>query len=200
MSVRITSYNVCYTKLLREISDISAITNLNVNTLDLSYNQISDLRGFEGFRFSEVVNINLEGNLITDITPLRNIQFMVPEYAHNQCLNLDNNQISDLSPIKNFLHIYVMSFNNNQISDLGPLSELQESVYFTSLSFDNNKIQDISPLRNCKRLEYLSLQNNRISDISVLADLPYLEEVNLSGTQITDWSYVSHIKIVTGIE
>ena len=123
---------------------------------------------------------------------------VLAEFTNLHELVLQNNQISDLRPLSESTNLRRLFLSGNQISDLAPLSEL---TYLKFLSLGNNPISDLSPLAKLTNLEYLYLGGrNQISDLSALSGLTNLNRLSFSGRQISDWSSVSHLRLLIGWE
>lgn len=98
--------------------NIQAITTLkNLQVLDLSFNSVTDLTGFENL--TQLLSLDLACNYITDVSPLANLTNL----TH---LNLGDNPIQDLSPL----------FNLTQLQEL----EVGTESSFGELAFANHQI------------------------------------------------------------
>ena len=159
-----------YTSLIAEannISDISILNNIKVDSLNLSNNKITDLTNFhndtvkmielsynqieKGFEtLKNVDNIYLDHCGISNLDGFSNLEKV-------QYLMLDNNNITSLKLLQNLNQFSSLSVNNNKISDL---SEIPEFKNLYNLSLDNNDIVDITPLNKIKTLNTLSISGN----------------------------------------
>ncbi len=89
----------------------------------------------------------LEGNQITDLTPLTGLKSMF-------YLDLGENQIADLTPLAGLPILGVLRLDGNQITDLKPLASLLSLSYLDLSDNPNltkaeiNKLQKIFP--SCK--------------------------------------------------
>lgn len=98
--------------------NIQAITTLkNLQVLDLSFNSVTDLTGFENL--TQLLSLDLACNYITDVSPVANLTNL----TH---LNLGDNPIQDLSPL----------FNLTQLQEL----EVGTESSFGELAFANHQI------------------------------------------------------------
>ena len=147
--------NVIAGNLGKQLGDpITRRDMTKLKEIDLDNQNISDLTGLEF-----AVNLNLDNNSITDLSPLSGLTNLIS-------LSLNNNAIEDISPLKNLTKLENLRLNNNSISDLSPLKKLTKLSY---LSLDNNDIEDISPLKRLikpKNLKNLSLKNNPLNKTS----------------------------------
>ncbi|MEG5162530.1 leucine-rich repeat domain-containing protein [Microcoleus sp. AT3-A2] len=146
----------------------------NLTNLNLENNQISDLTPLQSL--TNLTNLNLGNNQISDLTPLQSLTNLIE-------LNLENNQISDLTPLQSLTSLKYLNLDNNQISDLTPLKFL---TCLTYLNLDNNQISDLTPLQSLTCLTYLNLDNNQISDLTPLKSLTILTYLNLDNNQISN--------------
>ena len=167
-----------------QISDLSPLSGLtNLEWLFLSTNEISDLSPLSGL--ANLASLSLGENEISDLSLISNL-------VNLNVLHLDNNPISgDLAPLSGLTNLWRLTLINNQIDDVSPLSNL---VNLNVLQLDNNQISDVSPLSNLVSLTVLGLNENQISDLSPLAGLTMLEMLYLYGNPITDWSPIEHMR------
>ena len=155
--------------------------------LDAPRTDIRNLIGLE--HATNLTNLSLYGNKISDITPLTNLTIL-------RQLHLDNNKISDLSPLANLTAFRgQLTFKNNEISDLSPLANLTAITRWLDLR--GNQISDISPLANLTALTQLYLDNNQISDISPLANLTALTQLFIGNNQINDITPLKDLTAIT---
>jgi len=122
---------------------------------------------------SEYSSILLNGEKITDITPL---QYLVQVDE----LSLRNNHINDISPLSKLVNLKDISLGNNPIKDISSLEKLKQ---LERLSLYNDNLIDISPLGRIKSLKSLSLSSNN-KNKEVLRNLTNLETLFIDG--VTD--------------
>ena len=91
-------------------------------------------------------------------------------------LSLRRNQIKDLSPIAYFKNIVDLRLFDNQISDLTPLAGLEN---LQSLTLGRNQVVSVAPLKGLAKLDFLSLFDNQITDVTPLAGLTNLNRLEL---------------------
>ncbi len=160
-----------------QISDISPLRGLGkLETLSLDSNRISDISALTGL--VELTELNLDNNQISDISALRGLKNLIMLY-------LINNQISDISALELLVNLERLYLINNQISDISALELL---VNLEGLSLNQNRISNISALTGLVELTVLRLDHNRISDISALTGLGKLETLWLYHNYISDFS------------
>jgi len=149
----------------------------SMKSLELSGNQVSDLRPLSGL--TNLMILGLNANQISDISPLSGLSGLTTLY-------LDENQVSDLTPLSR-LNLTHLSASENQISDIGPLSGL---TYLAILTLDSNQISAITALSGLSRLRALQLDGNRISNLTPLSGLDLLA-LEIADNQVSDISPLS---------
>jgi len=121
--------------------------------------------------------LNLSHNLITDLTPIRNL-------LHIRELHIGQNRLTSLDVVRNLSALTVLDFHDNLIEDLSPI------VHCTQLTIvrgGKNRVHSISAIADdvakLKCLELLNLSANKLlyySEIDVLAALPKLRQLELN--------------------
>ncbi len=140
---------------------------VNLQSLDLRLNQISDISPLSG-----LVNLrylSLSRNKVSNLSGLSGL-------VNLEHLDLHGNGISDISPLSSLTHLQTLILRMNRITDLTPLSTLTE---LRTLAIWDNQISDISPLSQLTNLEDLELAQNDITDISALMGLTSLRGLDL---------------------
>jgi len=123
--------------------------------VNLSGSEITDSRLAEMVRNGDipgdVTTLYLNGNEITDISPLKSLTGLTELY-------LNSNNINNLSSLQSLNRLTVLSLNDNRsISDLSPLKSLNN---LQNLDVSYNNISDFSPLKSLSRLRMLDISNN----------------------------------------
>ncbi len=170
---------------IRDLTGLECATYLR--NLNLEGNNISDVSPLRRRGLTYLSHLNLEGNNISDVSPLRELTVL-------KNLNLGGNNISDVSPLRGLTYLGHLNLEGNNISDVSPLREL---TYLGHLNLEGNNISDVSPLRELTYLGHLNLEGNNISDVSPLRELTYLGHLNLEGNNISD---VSPLRGLTYLE
>ena len=143
-------------------SDIIPVRHMiNLEVLNLSGNQISDLTPLSGLKKLKVLFL-YDNKRISDLSPLSSLKNLTD-------LGLYDNRISDLSPLSNLTNLTRLTLDDNQISDLSPLENL---VNLTELGLRYNKVSDLKPLSGLRNLKKLNLGNNQIRDLSPVDHVP----------------------------
>lgn len=148
------------------LTSLAALERLPaLKEVDAAHNHISVLSSFA----TELDELDLSHNLIGDLNEIAGIAKNTPH-----ALNLNNNLIRDLSPIpKYFPKLYSLEINHNRVDSLEPLAELHElsrinashnrivdiSVLarlpqLTGLDLDGNRIQDFGVLKEIPGLKH----------------------------------------------
>ncbi|TAL18161.1 hypothetical protein EPN96_02420 [bacterium] len=169
----------CDERSIVSLGGIEAFVNLN--TLYLWRNQISDLSPLSGL--TNLTGIGLGNNLISDVSPLSGLTKLTT-------LGLFYNQISDISPLSDMTDLTYLELWHNQIIDVSPLSSMTN---LTRLGISENKVVDIASVTGMTELTFLDLGDNQIVDISPLADKTKLTFLVLFKNQIGDFSPVSNL-------
>ena len=144
-----------------DLQNADVITNYkNINRIDLSNNNISDLTDFD--KWMEMLAQN------------RNAKPKLTE------LNISGNHITDLTPIGQITTLTILNVGSNNISDIQPITSLKG---LENLDVSHNKIENISVLKELTNLKTLNLASNKIKDTSSLANLS-LYNINISNNRI----------------
>ena len=159
----------------KNIQDLTGLElAINLTTLTLDYNPISDLSPIAGLvRLKHLDIQSLEP--VPDLSPLAGL-------VNLENLNLKFNDLSDLTPLAGLVRLEILEAPHNDISDLTPLAGL---VRLKRLDLRDNDVSDLAPLAGLVRLEILEAPHNNISDLTPLADLGRLEVLDLPGNKIT---------------
>ncbi|XZM35536.1 immunoglobulin-like domain-containing protein (plasmid) [Clostridium perfringens] len=152
----------------------------NLNDLDLSNKNISDLTGLE--HCSNLITLNLQNNNIKDINQLKNLTKL-------KNLRLFNNPIRDISVLANLTNLNFINISKTQISDVNSLRNLTNLTY---LDLRSNKINDISALQGLNNLKTLNLENQKIQGEEVKSNGKIAEVDNI--IKNLDGSAISPVK------
>lgn len=190
----------------------------NTKELDLSSASIQKLKGLSNF--SELTNLNISGNEITDdseiayLTKLQTLNFANNKLDNHYTsierleiltnLDLSGNNIKDLNSLNNYLtnltanrktsKLTSLAVANNQISDiqiLGGFTTLQ------TLNISNNEIKDISYISNNTSMNNLNISGNNVEDISVLSGLRSLKTLTMSNNIIQNITPIANLSLTT---
>lgn len=132
---------------------VSPAVDVAAKYINLSGQKIASLTGLEtlGLLTGTKVAVNIEGNSITDITPLSSVTNMV-------YLNARNNQIKDIAPLVKISDLLELYVNNNQLADITVVAGMAK---LHSLGAANNLLTSADALKN-HYLANLDLSGNRL--------------------------------------
>ena len=147
--------------------------------LDLSNLGISNIENLK--YLANVRTINLSGNNITDISPLKEVKDLYE-------INLNNNNIENTECIRDFFNVSTLCLANNKIKDITPLQDLRKAKVVYMGEGIGLFAGGMEPYRTLT----IDLSNNEIEDISVINNIVTLSTINLSGNKITDISSLSN--------
>lgn len=153
-----------------------------LNSLDLSCNQIQDLRPLQ--YLTQLKSLNLDYNLIRDLRPLTKLTQL-------GSLSLEDNDIQDLSPLKVLTQLQSLSLQHNKIQNIDALVELFQ---LETLRLENNQLKDLYPIKALINLLTLDLRENYIEDIQYLESLVQLNRLYLQDNLITDIGSLENLK------
>ena len=170
------------------------LSDLQIKYLDLSFNRIISLIGFEKFKLLE--ELNLSNNYIGDdqlnylgaLSKLKSLNLsnnnlkdeeikkIINSIKTLQKINLSNNNIEQLIFNKSN-GLIELELDNNKLNYLSFNSNNQLFEYLMYLSVNENKLKAIDNINNLINLEYLSLSVNELKQINIkkLSKLKYLQ-------------------------
>ena len=161
--------------------------------LDLGWNKISNINIFENANFKELKELNLSHNNIADIKVLEKVKI-----EKIKVLNLGSNKILNINILKtvNFKELKILNLSNNKISDIKILEKVKFEKLVT-LNLGSNNISDINILENVnfKELKELYLYNNNIFNLKTLEKVKFekLEILDLSWNEISDINILKNV-------
>ena len=142
--------------------------------LDLSYNQLTDVRPLAGL--TQLTELNVSHNQLTDVRPLAGLTQLTE-------LDLSRNQLTDVRPLAGLTQLTELDLSSNQLTDVRPLAGLTQ---LTELDLLSNQLTDVRPLAGLTQLTTLNLSRNQLTDVRPLAGLTQLTKLDLSYNQLTD--------------
>ncbi|MCY3736536.1 MAG: leucine-rich repeat domain-containing protein [Gemmatimonadaceae bacterium] len=155
-------------------ADIVELTGLeyaiNLATLQLGHNRVSDLTPLAGLKNLTALSLGL--NSISDLTPLGGL-------INLKTLYLNDNNVSDLTPLAGLSSLTDLYLHLNDVSDPTPLISLTN---LRVLHLRGNSIADLTPLAGLTHLTTLELGDNSISDLpaGLFAGFADLETLDLA--------------------
>lgn len=155
----------------------------NLTRLTIGYNQVRDISALEQMNLSTV---GLYANAITDISPLARVSGLKFLYLYNNniadisplagqtelvSLSLQYNQIRDISPLAGMSKLEELYISHNQVEDLSPLQGLSS---LTFLDLQDNNVSDIGVVTGLSKLTDANFQGNPVADFSPAAHVQNL--------------------------
>ena len=148
----------------------------NVIFLDISGNQISNLKGIQ--YFSKLRKLNIKENSISKIDSLdkmNQLNYLNVSFNKLRSCNktnignlpslkiflCDNNYLKDINCFEKFHSIEILSFNNNKVTNLDCLERLNQLKSLKQLSLINNPI---TKTVNYRKIIFYTFQNLKILD------------------------------------
>ena len=101
----------------RELRNSAELTELCLDNADVTS---EDLPGIVA-RFPELIMLSLDGNRITDVSPLAGLTKLKGLY-------IARNQITDVGPLAGLTKLRRLSIASNHITDVSPLSGLMAEI------------------------------------------------------------------------
>jgi len=158
-----------------EISDLEPLRPLTqLQALVCSYNQISDLEPLSAL--SQLQRLDCASNNISDIEPLQALTQM-------QEIIINSNKINNIKYISRFIQLQILDCAYNKVSDLEPLRPLTQ---LQVLDCASNKVSDLEPLRPLTRLQKLDCASNQVSDLEPLRSLTHLQKLDCASNQLSN--------------
>ena len=154
---------------------------LNLNTLDIGENSISDLLPL--FNLKQLSILKVDNNIISDIEPLRWLDRLTNLY-------LNNNILSSIDVLSNLTKLTTLILNNTTIQDITPLSNLLNLKY---LAVSDNPIESFEPIGNIDSLNTLELMDLEQFNFSDIKDITNLQTLYLSNTPLVNLDPIANI-------
>ncbi len=175
----------------RAIENLEGLQNaVNLTTLDLAGNYISDLTPLQGL--TNLTKLDLFYNTyVTDLTPLQGLTNLT--YLD---IGFFNYEIDDVTPLQGLTNLTYLDIRGNIISDITPLQGLTN---LTTLRLFENRVSDLTPLQGFTDLTYLDLRNNHVSDTTPLQGLTNLTFLDLAGNSDFAGNTLSDITPLQGL-
>jgi len=158
-----------------QIGEIRGLEELkNLQKLYLAFNQITEIKGLE--KLIQLQELDLHYNPIAEIKGLE-------ELTQLQKLNLTFNRIAEIIGLEKLTQLQELDLSENQIEEIKGLEELKN---LQKLNLYRNQIAEIKGLEELTQLQELSLYNNQIEEIKGLEELKNLQKLDLHGNQIVE--------------
>ena len=158
----LTYLNISDNQIIDEKLFLNKMNITNLNVLDLSHNNISDISGLISNQYQKLAMLNLGKNKISNIDILSKANFI-----DIRILLLYDNQISDISVLSvvPFLNLSYLNLSYNEINDINPLTNIPFNN-LSKLDLSGNLISNIEPLIKMpiNDLREIYIKNNKIED------------------------------------
>ena len=139
------------------MTDLSPLKDLqNLQSLDLSGNQIVDLGPLAGL--TRLQYLNLAENRVEKLEPLGGLKEL-------NALDLSANQVVNLKPIAGLSRLASLYLGRNKVVDLGPIAGLTR---VSTLNLSENQVEDLAALAKLPDLDLAVLDRNKVSDLGPL--------------------------------
>ena len=178
--------NVPWYRRIESLQGIEYLTGLNILTLNIEDPLVSNLSPLQNL--TNLTGLVIWGNFeITDITPLENL-------INLTTLTLGTIFINDITPLANLTNLTNLILSETHIDDITPIGNLTN---LRVLDLGANQLTDITPLTNLTNLTTLHMHSNQISDITPLVNLTLLTQLDLSDNQITNVDSIENLTLLT---
>lgn len=162
------------------IEDISAVYGLNVKSIDLSNNNISDISNIAShLKQLEILNINnceITGEVYlgrsdslkqVDISS-NFVSQLSGEVPNLQILNCSDNCIEDINHLIRFSQLKELRLSDNKVNSINGIGKLEN---LELLAIENTEVKDINKLKNIKKLNsiYIDAEIDR-SQLDFMVD------------------------------
>ena len=152
--------SLCGNENAKHIEAVGTLTKMQ--DLGIQYCGIEDISFLSGL--TELRGVNLNGNSVTDITPLAELDKL-------ERLGLSENGISDISVIENMSNLFDLALDGNEIQDISVLAKLP---HLNQVGLSDNQIEDFSPLAGKEELMYVAVFGNPIKSMEAVFEVPRL--------------------------
>ena len=169
--------------IINELNEIKKMNTLNLKGKKLDAKALKSL-----VNYPNIEKLNISDNNITDISILNKCRF-----KELKQFDLSNNKISDITVLKEFKFqkLNELYLNQNKISNIEPLSKI-DLTHILKINLSYNNIEDINTFYrvNAPQLKYLNLSHNKIEDITVFGTAAFkdMKELYLDNNQIDESS------------
>ena len=196
-----------------EIKDLSPIFQLKqLTSLTVSGCELDDEDVKKFGTLIWLSELNLDGNLISDISFLKNMSILKTfSIANNMVkdisilesltnlrkLNLSNNLISDITSLASLTALRTLDLSYNLIESIAPLSVLTS---VSELNLAGNTVKQLDSIARLSKLETLVLSDNPIQYLSVLSNFNVLTALNIDGTSVSSLAEIAGIETLTTLD
>ncbi len=180
----------------------------NLTTLNLNYNNISDLTPIAGL--TKLKSLEVANNKLRSVEALAGLtELTTLDVSENKLANLkgiekmsklerlvaNDNRISDLSALPpSAEELSHLDLSKNRVSDLSPLAT---ELWLREVYLDNNRITSLKGIDKHRGIRKLTIHKNYIEDPSALAvwgEREHVVSIKVSENAFTDWSVLEKAK------
>jgi internalin A len=174
----VTQLNLSYNQL----TEIKGLENfVDLQRLDLDHNQLTEIKGLD--TLVDLQELDLSYNQLTEIKGLKNLVCL-------QELYLYNNQLAEIKGLETLVGLQILYLSSNQLTEIKGLETL---VGLRGLYLYNNQLVEIKGIENLVDLQQLSLFSNQLTKIEGLETLVGLRELILSHNQLTEIKILANL-------
>ena len=159
--ISLSNKNIISISQLFSLSD--KVGGHRILTLDLSYNQITEMKSLQNLPF--LTELNLSQNAIIQIDGITHLSKL-------RLLDLSSNQLQQIGCLEGLTSLQRLDFANNFIRSLEGLAIFGPEYELRMIDLAENRIERIEELHNlrgCVRLEHLTFsQQNKINMANML--------------------------------
>lgn len=193
----------------QQITDLSPLSNLPLEYLSLTGNQISNLAPLSGLTKLQVLDLGenpvRSAEVLAGLTALQDVTLETTgittleffEESSIQSLNVRGNWITDFSPLKScsdLSRLIVGELPSGAVETLIGVTNLVELRLYSTPKVD------LSCFVRFQKLQELDLYGSTISHPEALAQLPHLRLLNLGETGVSDLSFLPQLPTITDID
>ncbi|MCU6746875.1 protein kinase [Faecalicatena acetigenes] len=193
----------------QQITDLSPLSELPLEYLSLTGNQISNLTPLSALTRLQVLDLGenpvRSAEVLTGLPALRDITLEATgitsvdffEGSDIQSLNVRSTWVTDFSPLES-----CSSLSRLIVGELpsGTAETLKGLTNLTELRLYSTPDVDLSYFVGFHKLQNLDLYGSTISHLDKLAQLPTLHYLNVGGTGINELSFLSRLPAITDVD
>lgn len=213
----------------QQIYDISPLRKLQLTSLSLCGNPVSDLSALEGQQFlrelylsqtmadsleslrecSALTTLDCTYTYVNSLEPLSTLQIHhlylvdapITDYEPISTVPVDDLYCSNMSAAEIESIKGISSLHTLVIlhSNIASLKELSDFSYLTGLDVTNNRLTDLEGLEGFTSLQYIVLSDNPIVDMSPLKKMRNLSMLTLATGTNLDFSFLNEMPWVAGV-
>ena len=163
----------------QQIDNLSSIKELNLTSLTIIGNYVSDLTPLTDMQ--TLRNLNISYNPVADLSPLKALQRL-------ETLQIEQCNVTDISALES---IFSLTHVNAAYISCSDYSSLFELPFLSSVEITGSSAQDVAGVSGNQSIQELIAINCGLTSLEGLQPMPNLERLELSGNAIP---------ILTGIE